>query len=119
MYILTDHTILVDLLSAIPINLSSVIVGNPSSRKKSHYFLPLDGFLFEKVCSIDESKSINIERWATHWFNSWQKLVGLSIELSIVNLPLKEFVDLLTKFFLYLLKDNGEKYPLGSIGNIY
>ena len=44
--------------------------------------------------------------------------MGLSVELSIVELPLQEFADLLTKFFL-CFKDNGERYPLDSIGNMY
>ena len=39
--------------------------------------------------------------------------------MALVDLPLEEFVDLLTQFFLRLHKNAGERYPSGSIGNMY
>ncbi|KAG0590571.1 hypothetical protein KC19_1G110600 [Ceratodon purpureus] len=87
--------------------------------KKRCQFLPLDPLIFEKVCNMDESKSLKNETWAQNRFNSWRESVGLDTSISIVNLPLEEFADLLTRFFLCLCKDNGERYPSGSIGNMY
>ena len=128
--LLPDHTsvdTLVDPLktrvdpSSTSVDRSSIVFVDPNLRgeEKSYYFFPLDAALFEKVCSMDKSKSVKNEKWATSLFNSWEALVGLSVELFIVELPLQEFVDLLTKFFLCHSKDNGERYPLDSIGNMY
>ena len=36
-----------------------------------------------------------------------------------MDLPLAKFADLLSRFFLCLYKDSGERYPSGSIGNMY
>ena len=58
--------------SSTSIDRSSIISvdPNPRGKEKSHYFFPLDAALFEKVCSMDERKSVKIERWATNQFNS-------------------------------------------------
>jgi hypothetical protein len=100
---------------------SSQAVAKLARRKKrpTAHFLLLDPDLFEKVCSMEETKSIKNERWAQNRFNSWQQSVGLDTSIDIVDLPLEEFADLLTQFFLCLCKDSGERYPSGSIGNIY
>jgi hypothetical protein len=89
------------------------------TKKKPSSFLPLDPEVFEKVCNMEESKSIKNERWAQNRFNSWRESVGLNTAVSIVELPLEDFADLLTCFFLCLCKDLGERYPSGSIGNMY
>ena len=57
--------------SSTSVDCSIVLVDpNPRDKEKSHYFFPLDVALFEKVCSMDESKSVKNERWATNQFNS-------------------------------------------------
>ena len=57
---------------------------------------------------MDDGKSIKNERWATNRFNLWSESVGLGLEVALVDMPLEEFANLLTCFFLCLYKDLGE-----------
>jgi hypothetical protein len=89
------------------------------TKKKPSNFLPLDPKVFEKFCNMEERKNIKNKRWTQNRFNSWRKSIGLNTTVSIVELPLKDYADLLTRFFLCLYKDSGKRYPSGSIGNMY
>jgi hypothetical protein len=90
-----------------------------SCGKKPAAFLPLDVALFDKICKMENGKSLRNEKWAENRFNSWRASIGLDTSVKLVDLPLEDFADLLTQFFLCLVKINGERYPSGSIGNIY
>ena len=89
------------------------------TKKKPSSFLPSDPEVFEKFCNMEERKNIKNKRWTQNKFNSWRKSIGLNTTISIVELPLKDYADLLTRFFLYLYKDLDKRYPSGSIGNMY
>jgi hypothetical protein len=83
------------------------------------YFLPLDPDIFEFFYNLDTGKSVKNEKWAASHFNSWRKDEKIGCSLKIEELPLEVLADLFTKFFLCLCKKNGDRYPSGSIGNIY
>ena len=48
--------------SSVSIDRSSIVLVDPNlkGKEKSHYFFSLDAALFEKVCIMDESKSVKM-----------------------------------------------------------
>lgn len=60
---------------------------------------------------LKENPSERNETWCKNRFDLWRKQQGIDTSKSLEELPYEELGTLLSKFFLMISKDNGERYP--------
>ncbi|KAG0578469.1 hypothetical protein KC19_4G025600 [Ceratodon purpureus] len=69
--------------------------------------------------STRENPSEGNDTWCRNRFDVWRKQQGMDINKSIEDMPYEELGALLSKFFLMICKDNGQRYPSASLMNLY
>ena len=71
-------------------------------------FLELSNADWKKVIEDSSDKSVKVNNWARHKFDSWRVFMGMSIERKIEEILYSELGGLIANFFLMCCKTNGE-----------
>lgn len=90
----------------------------PSSQCQRSRFFSLDPSMVQRVKELKRGKSHKNNNWAINWLNAWRSEVGKDLT-PIDQMEYGALADDLLQFFLCICKDNGQRYPSGSIRNFH
>lgn len=90
-----------------------------SLNLQTRIFKEFDRNLLDKCMDDGENPSVRNDRWLRNWFNLWKCETNHVDSKLIEDYEIEELANLMTHFFLALCKDFGERYPSGSIENLY
>jgi hypothetical protein len=82
-------------------------------------FLPISEVDWKATVEDAGQNSLKNNNWACNKFDSWHVFMGLSVDVKLEDLDLKEFGNQLSRFFLMVCKSNSQRYPTASLMNIF
>jgi hypothetical protein len=88
-----------------PIIVPAIATGNNHPCNKG--FLPISEVDWKVTVEDAGQNSLKNNNWARNKFDSWRVFMGLSVDVKLEDLDLKEFGNQLSQFFLMVCKSNG------------
>jgi hypothetical protein len=93
----------------------AVVASEQQPQRKFQKFLPPDLEMCAEVNRGGKRRSVNTENWANNTFAEWCAFKGFSTNLSIADMSelpdIQPFTEMLSNFFMEVVKRDGSQYP--------